>query len=352
MKKLTAFLLSILTVFFLALPAGAVSYQNGMDALRGQFKQGQSILDYVYYSPENAGSNGVKYPLVIWLHGNASGDYRGHQLDNCNIAMWSSDEYQRRVLGTKGMHILLPRCPTRTARIAWDDTYILPLKATIDSFISANKDSVDTSRIYIGGYSMGGKMVIRMASTYPEFFAAAFPLSPVYAPPTTELNRLKDMPIWFAWCKNDSYVSLNDLTVRSNWKYLMSVSSVAEKCRLSTFDTIYHPDGAIRLADGKNDIHNTWDPACYDFFMNNGAHFLDMEVTDGNGNSVTLQYPKGLIYWLSCQSLPEGGTETPETPEEPSDGQDEQNGQTNSNVLILLLNIINRILAIFKGFFK
>ena len=301
MKKIiTVMLCLLMLVSCFTVPVSAVSEKAGMEALKAQFKSGESELDYVYYSPVGKNDD-AKYPLVVWLHGNSSGDYPGHQLDNCSIALWSSEEYQSRFKGTGGAFLLLPRYPTSgLLDIAWEGT-TTNLKKTIDDFIKDNKDNIDTGRIYVGGYSMGGKMTLRMAMTYPSFFSAAFPISPVYAPSNADLNNLIDVPIWFFWCKNDDYVSLNPVTVNANWMYLMSISNCKEKCRLSVFDTIYNADYSIKKADGKNDVHNTWDSVCHDLFMNDNKPQKDMTVKDGNGNTVNLAYPDGLISWLSSQ---------------------------------------------------
>lgn len=300
MKKITAALICFLLVLSsVTVSSFAVSEYEGIDALREQFQSGESVLDYVYYSPVKD-KDDTKYPLVVWLHGNSSGDYPGHQLDNCNIALWSSNEYQSRFVDAGGGFLLLPRYPTSLVTVAWEGS-TNNLKKTIDAFIKEHIDNIDVNRIYIGGYSMGGKMTLRMAMTYPSFFAAAFPLSPVYAPTKSDLNNLIDVPLWFFWCKNDDYASLNDITVRTNWQYLMSISNCRENCRLSVFDTIYNSDYSVKTADGKKDIHNTWDAACHDLFMNDGQPQKDMQVKDGNNNTVKLTYPRGLIYWLSSQ---------------------------------------------------
>ncbi len=303
MKKIIALFISILMIIScLGLSASALSVNAGLDALNEQFVSRDGLMDSVYYSPVKNDRDDTKYPVVVWLHGNSSGDYPGHQLHNSGIGKWSSREYQSRFKNAGGAFIFLPRYPTNSMTIAWEGSTAL-LKSSIESFLRLYEDNVDRNRVYIGGYSMGGKMVLRMASAYPELFAAAFPLSPVYAPTTSELNSLVNTPIWFAWCENDTYVSLNRLTVRSNWEYLMSISNCKEACRLVTFDTIYHADYSVRTADGSNDVHNTWDAATYDFFMDDGRQWKDVLITDGNGKEVNLTMPDGLIGWLSSQSL-------------------------------------------------
>ncbi len=331
MKKTISLLLTLLIVMScVSFGVSAVSEKAGIDALNAQFIKSEGIMDYVYYSPVKGENDKTKYPVVVWLHGNSSGDYPGHQLENSNIGLWSSEEYQSRFENAGGAFLFLPRYPTNSLSIAWEGT-TLTLKLSIDSFLKMHEDNVDLNRVYIGGYSMGGKMVLRMASAYPELFAAAFPLSPVYVPPLTELNSLVDMPVWFAWCKNDTYISLNQVTVRSNWNYLMSISNCKEDCRLVTFDKIYHPDYALRTADGEADTHNTWDAATHDFFMHDGTHFKDVTITDGNGEEVRLTYPKGLISWLSSQSK----------------ADDSDNGAGGS----IIIRLLSKISEFFTNFF-
>ena len=45
-------------------------------------------------------------------------------------------------------------------------------------------------------------------------------------------------------------------------------------------------------------------------FMNDNKPQKDVVTKDGNGTVVTLSYPQGLIYWLSCQSKANENEET------------------------------------------
>lgn len=56
----------------------------------------------------------------------------------------------------------------------WNDSMIVPLKAAIDDFIAQHRDTIDTTRIYIGGFSMGGKMTLKMTIAYPSFLRLRF----------------------------------------------------------------------------------------------------------------------------------------------------------------------------------
>ena len=69
------------------------------------------------------------------------------------------------------------------------------------------KANIDLSRIYVGGYSMGGKMTLKMAVAYPELFAAIFPICPAWTPSTDALNLIADIPVWLTSGKLDPLVN-------------------------------------------------------------------------------------------------------------------------------------------------
>ena len=307
MKKIICAVICILLLLsFASFGAFAVSINDGMDAMCEQFQSGESRLDYVFYSPVKDEDDTTKYPLVVWLHGNASGNYPGHQARNSCIYNWTSEEYQARFEGTHGAYLLLPRSQTGRGILAWNDDRILPLKKTIDAFIDEHKDTIDTSRIYIGGYSLGGKMCVQMAARYSDFFAAAFPMSPVYEPSTVQLNNLAGMPVWLFVNEKDTYITLNyDVAVMPRWNYLMSHSVCREKCRLTTAENFWHSEGVINT----DDVHNTWDAVTYDMFMKSGEVYYDTTTVDGNGDEITLTYPNGVISWLSAQSIQDDAPE-------------------------------------------
>lgn len=308
MKKIITFFAFVCSLFAcLAFSSFAVSINDGMDAMVEQFQSGRLSLDYVYYSPVKGENDKTKYPLVVWLHGNSSGDYPGHQLTNSRIYNWSSEEYQKRFKGTEGAYLLLPRCPTGGLNpVAWGVERQNALKRTIDGFIELNKDTVDVSRIYIGGYSMGGKMTVIMASSYPDFFAAAFPMSPVYEPTRAELKAMGNMPVWLFVNKNDAYLSLDyNTVVKPNWRYFSSQCAFPDESRLTVFSSYYNADGVERSSD----VHNTWDAVTYDMFMKSGEVYYASETVNASGEGVSLTFPNGVISWLSSQSLERGGAE-------------------------------------------
>ena len=151
MKKFLSVMLCaalLLCAFAPAAFAGALPLSSGIDALREQFTFGVgptvngNTIDYYAFAPETA--SGVKYPLVVWLHGLISGGYPGRQITRNDISYWSSAEFQSRFTGG-GAYILAPRSPEVVAD--WADYLQAPLKATIDAYIKEHADHIDTTRI-------------------------------------------------------------------------------------------------------------------------------------------------------------------------------------------------------------
>ena len=230
--------------------------------------------------------------MVIWLHGLGDGSSPGKPVSsNSNIAAWASEDYQSRFKDTKGAFIFAPRCDG--GQNTWDDKYIPVLRKTIDAFIAANRKDIDVTRIYIGGYSMGGKMTLKMLTAYPEMFAAAFPICPAWVPSEAATACFKDVPVWMTSGAKDPLVNYYAFAM-TTWNNILSQSNVAEICRLSTLKTTCFPDGKKAYS-----AHVSWYSVSNDLFSSDNGDYPKMKTVDGNGDTVTLQYPDGMISWIS-----------------------------------------------------
>ena len=303
--KLKKFLALILSVLMLISVGSVVSFAEnealplsaGLEALQGQFKYGEGpetngyTIDYRYYSPAKENDE-TKYPLVIWLHGMGEGLPEGKQIKQNNIAYWTSAEFQARFEGTNGAYIMAPRS-LEEQLIFWDDTMIYPLRAAIDSFIAENAKNIDISRIYIGGFSMGGKMTLKMAVAYPDMFAAAFPICPAWNPSAEQTALMADIPVWLTSGKGDPLVNYS-ASVTPTWNNIAATNNNPELCRFSTLSTVKYPDGS-----NTSSAHHAWFAVNYDMFSIENGDYPDMSTVNGKGETVTLTYPNGMISWLS-----------------------------------------------------
>ncbi len=300
MKKVLAILLALICLFAFPASASAVSLDNGLDALKAEFLPGEGpvangySIDYRYFSPVKDNDR-TKYPIVVWLHGLGEGGSEGAQIKNNNIAYWASDEFQSRFDPAGGAFIIAARSREEMG-ITWENSMIEPLRAAIDDFIEKNQANVDLSRIYIGGFSMGGKMTFKMAIAYPEMFAAAFPICPAWAPGKEMTAHLKDMPIWLTSGKLDPLVNYY-LAVTPTWKNVINTSNVAADCRFSSLSTVRNPDGSRTMSS-----HHSWFAVNYDMFSIENGDYPDLTTVNGNGEEVTLTYPNGMISWLTSHT--------------------------------------------------
>ena len=316
MKKILSAILSVVMLFSIGCFAvsaeenAAVSVSAGYDALMAQFEKGNGpetngySIDYRYYSPAKENDD-TKYPLVIWLHGMGEGASEGKQIEQNDVAYWSSAEFQSRFSGTEGAYIMVPRS-LEEKLIFWDDSMILPLRAAIDDFIAENSENIDLSRIYIGGFSMGGKMTLKMAIAYPEMFAAIFPICPAWNPSAELIEHIADIPVWITSGKSDILVNYNSSVVPT-WNNIVAVSTNPEMCRFSTLSTVRYADGSIAMS------HYAWFAVSHDMFSDKNGDYPDMTTVNGLGENVILTYPDGMISWLSQFTSDFDGTPATDT---------------------------------------
>lgn len=300
LKKITALFLAIVCLFSSVISVNAISMDDGVEQLKRQFIKGEGpvagkySVDYRYFSPVKENDTN-KYPLVVWLHGLGDGAAEGDQVKKSNIAYWASDEFQARFGSVGGAYILAVRS-REEYDITWTNEMIEPLRAAIDDFISNNADNIDLTRIYVGGYSMGGKMTLKMAIAYPEMFAAAFPICPAWAPEEGLTANLSDMPVWITSGFNDPLVNYA-LSVQPTWESIISNSNVPEKCRFSTLSKVCYEDGTATSSS-----HHAWFAVNHDMFSADNGDYPYMTTVNGLGEDIVLTYPDGMISWLYSQT--------------------------------------------------
>lgn len=291
-----AVLLATILVAAYPVSAGALSIEGGIEPLKEQFVFGEGpvaggySIDYRYFSPVGEDDT-TKYPLVIWLHGMGDGAEEGAQVAKSNIAYWASDEFQSRFEPVGGAFVFAARSREEN-NIFWGNELIEPLRAAIDDFIEKNKENIDLSRIYVGGYSMGGKMTYKMAIAYPELFAAAFPICPAWSPADEKLEKIADIPVWLTSSRRDPIVNYY-LCVSPTWDRLVEISNVAEECRFSTLTKVCDEDGSATASS-----HHAWFAVNHDMFSDADGDYPYMTTVNGLGENVALEYPDGMISWL------------------------------------------------------
>ncbi|MBR3588113.1 MAG: hypothetical protein IKL16_00970 [Clostridia bacterium] len=300
MKKFIALILALSIFLILPVSTSALSLDDGLDALKQEFVFGEGpeedgySIDYRYFSPVGKNDK-TKYPLVVWTHGLSDGSKDGVQVNKSQIAYWASDEFQSRFGEAGGAFVLAARSREELGH-TWTNAMVEPLRAAIEDFIAKNEANVDTTKIYIGGYSMGGKMTFKMAIAYPEMFAAIFPICPAWSPDAEAMEYISDMPTWLVAGKPDPLVNYH-FSVNPSWKKLVAASDVPENLRFSTLSKVCYADGKKTPS-----AHHSWFAVNYDMFTTENTDYHYMSTVNGLGEEVKLTYPKGMISWLSSFS--------------------------------------------------
>ena len=359
MKKIISVFL-VITMLFLScsMAATAVSNSDSAANIRKVFttETDESIYkyDYSYYSPVKGKDDKTKYPLILWLHGQLSGDYTGDQIKESDVAYLATSENQAKIKGTGGAFILVPRYPTLNVTLAWVGENA-NIKKLVDGFIAKHKANVDTSRIYVGGYSMGGKAAMSFAAAYPNYVAAIFPASSIYllASAESDMRSLIDMPVWFFTCKDDDFWG-KPVPQQDDWSYFSGISNLKDTIRWTQFSMpLYNYDGSTILSIGYNE-HNAWDPLLHDLIMKSGSMYPNMVTINGNGTKVVLSKDNSFLAWLSSHSLnglvgEEGGKDDDD---DNSSGGNVSGGSSSGLVFHSLKEILEYIVSLFDRLYN
>jgi len=156
-------------------------------------------LRYLLYLPKEYGAQqGVKWPLVLFLHGMGE---RGDDLELVKKHGIPKIVEER----DSPFVAISPQCPSYSM---WT-TELDALHALIMEVIQTY--SIDKSRIYLTGLSMGGFGAWHLAEAYPRLFAAVVPICggalPMIGFPE-RIKVLKDTPIWAFHGAKDNVVPL------------------------------------------------------------------------------------------------------------------------------------------------
>jgi len=171
---------------------GTITLENGQLVDIGS----HYIVDF---PPGYDPSLGLKYPLLVHLHG-AGGTGISFKNFKANIRR------QPVVADNSGRFpfiILFPQLPG--SGLTWK-----MLADTLDQLVDkvAKKYPVDTRRIYLTGYSDGGYGALAFGAKYPGRFAALAEVSGYYDANLSELCALKHTPVYIYHGKQDQVIPI------------------------------------------------------------------------------------------------------------------------------------------------
>jgi hypothetical protein len=157
--------------------------------------------NYLAYLPKDYNTDTLKtWPLIIYLHG---GSGRGTDLKK----LYSNGIPDQIYRGREFPFIVIsPQCPLN---IRWStDNWFEYLYDEVTA-----KYRIDTSRVYLTGFILGGSGTWYIAAKYPDKFAAIAPMSGFTSHMDyidNHLDRLIDMPIWAFHGKIDRVVAFEE----------------------------------------------------------------------------------------------------------------------------------------------
>jgi len=205
---------------------------------KDSFTLKDQTLQRASFTPEGAATDGVKNPLIIWLHGAGEGgkDIDIDLIGNEVVALSRKGELQKyfTTKKQKGAYVLAVQTPTM-----WMDKgdgtynsdidgekqksyYTEALFNAIKDYVESNKD-IDTSRIYIGGCSNGGYMTMNLMFEHGDFFTAFYPICEAYMNRNISdemIQQVKDYNIWLVHSEDDTTVDPLATTIPSYYRLL------------------------------------------------------------------------------------------------------------------------------------
>ncbi len=171
-------------------------------------------MPYRLYVPSNYDPE-KEYPLFLFLH---SAGHRGSDNDIAAASPCMYWLFNHKDPMIEDMIVLVPQCPSS---MQWVDTpwskgaysvdaipESIPMKTAIEIYNKVKSEySVDESRQYVYGVSMGGFGTWDIITRHPDMFTAAFSLCGGGDPSKGEV--LKNIPIWTVHSRADKSVPVS-----------------------------------------------------------------------------------------------------------------------------------------------
>lgn len=168
-----------------------------------QSKEGAKI---VYWSMEPSSIDpGVKYPLVLTLHGRGGKTTAATRLGSKELRE-AFPCFVFAPVSTRNGHWIRPNELSEQAGDHRGTKPMLPLALeALDEFIQNHP--IDQDRIYVTGQSMGGAGTFGALALRPDFFAGAIPVCGGWE--LKGASKIKAVPIWVFHGDQDKVVPVN-----------------------------------------------------------------------------------------------------------------------------------------------
>ncbi|MCR5725272.1 MAG: hypothetical protein K6G80_09330 [Treponema sp.] len=293
-------------------------------------------LTYAWWLPENAAGRPAKIPLIVWFHGMGEGGENPYlPLFGAASANLISERIQRYF--PDGAAVLVPQCSSGWLESTTPGAFGMNMWVQVDSktvkdkitqpvtnllgkvFVSGRRDKdepiatvsqytyvtdhllrsfldahpeIDRARVYAGGCSAGGYMALNMCLSFPETFAAAFPVCEAFPDAKitdAQIAQLAALPLWFVHAKNDT-------TIPPEKYDMLTVARLeaqgAKDVHYTLFDDVHDTTGRFEQPPEDEDDPPTGLPYQY------SGHSVWIYVL----NDACFDGGESLFAWLSRQS--------------------------------------------------
>lgn len=181
----------------------------------GIFKEGKTAVNFRFLKPKNTDKT-KKYPLILVFHGSGAIGTNNTSQMGVLSKMWLNSENREKY----PTYVLSPQFPVRSSNYHFDESrnvkisqsneYLDLVLKSLDSLIA--KENIDSNRIYVMGFSMGGATTSNAISKRPDLFAAAINVSGISQ--FDQIKEIEKMPIWIVHGSLDT-----DNFPQSNFKF-------------------------------------------------------------------------------------------------------------------------------------
>lgn len=205
--------------------AGCKDDGTGDPPVLQQEVYGNAPLDYLLFMPAStAAMENGKYPLILSLHGIGE--------SGSNLQLLKQEGLPRILDGYNSFPFLVvsPQCPASTEWY-YDRTDTL-VDALLDTVV--RRYPVDTMRIYITGYSMGGIGTWDMCIRHPHWFASAVPIA-ARRESGWDPTPMRAIPVWAF------HGELDDVVPLAKGKDIVNaLTAVGGTAVLTVYSGVYH----------------------------------------------------------------------------------------------------------------
>jgi predicted peptidase len=224
-----------LAVLFACVTATALAADNlpvgqSMQRLPLQTAERDHVNYLLYIPAEYYLRSSSVWPLILFLHGSRQrGDDPALLRDGALLSFTGTGNGFPFI-------IIAPQCPRNTV---WSPRVLKRMLDEIEGVLR-----IDSRRIYLTGFSMGGYGTWETAIAYPELFAAIAPLCG--GGDVANAYRLKGVPVWAFHGAKDKNVPLAEST-----KMIEAIRRAGGDAKLTVYPDLEHDCWTITYRDSR-----------------------------------------------------------------------------------------------------